>query len=118
MTERRVIATMRTFAQREAGTMTRRCEIAFRLGLTASCPPGGCRLARDLGEPLAAGSWGPCIVERIAGEQADPMVLWTLDGLRCELEAARRPAAPHAPPRESERERRHREALGRWSAVA
>jgi hypothetical protein len=96
--------------------MTRRCEIASRLGITLTCPPGGCRLARELGEPVAEGSAEPCVVERLAGERAEPAVLWTLDYLRAELEAAR-PSTPHAPPREPARGRRHHEALARWSVT-
>jgi hypothetical protein len=101
---------------RKEGVMTRRCEIASRLGFTLFCPPGGCRLARELGELVAEDCAEPCVVERLAGERAEPIVLWTLEYLRGELEAAR-PAAPHAPPREPDRGRRHREALSRWSAT-
>jgi hypothetical protein len=66
--------------------MIRRCEIAWRLGLSASCPAGGCRLARELGEPVGEGTAGPCVVERIAGPRPPSIVLWTLEGLRRELE--------------------------------
>jgi hypothetical protein len=96
--------------------MTRRCEIASRLGITLTCPPGGCRLARELGELVSEDLAEPCVVERLAGERAEPVVLWTLEYLRGEFEA--RPTAPHAPPREPERGRRHREALARWSVTA
>jgi len=96
--------------------MTRRCEIASRLGLRASCPPGGCRLARELGEPVPEDSAKPCVVERIAGDRASPIVLWTLESLRRERDAARA-AAQHAPQGETERERRHRAAISRWPPV-
>jgi hypothetical protein len=81
--------------------LTRTCAIASRMGESVECPPGGCRLACQLG--VMPTDSGPCPVEALAGDS--PLAVAGLNELRRELE---RPAAyDHPLRREETRRRRH-----------
>jgi hypothetical protein len=80
----------------------RTCAIAARRGNRFVCPPAGCVLARML-DPGRSEIGTPCVVEQIAGADDGPLVLFTLDSLREELEGAygHRPALTRTPRRSS-----------------
>ncbi len=64
----------------------RSCAIAARGGGSVPCPPGGCVLGRML-DPGRADVGDPCLVEEIAdAASGNPLVLFSLDQLREELE--------------------------------
>jgi hypothetical protein len=68
--------------------LPRTCALAARRGNRFICPPAGCVLARML-DPGRTEIGTPCLVEQIADGADDvPVVLFTLDSLREELEEA------------------------------
>ena len=66
----------------------RTCAIAARRGTRVLCPAAGCVLGRML-DPGRAEVGDPCLVEQIAdAAYGNPLVVFSLDELRQELEAA------------------------------